>query len=46
VMVEGMFVVLDHKAAQVGMARFNKLAKLGMIKNNGAQLGKAIFLPN
>ena len=43
VMVEGMFVVLDHKAAQVGMARFNKLAKLGMIKNNGAQLGKAIF---
>ncbi len=43
VMVEGMFVVLDHKAAMVGMARFNKLAKLGMIKNNGAQLGKAIF---
>ncbi|HWZ04272.1 MAG TPA: CusA/CzcA family heavy metal efflux RND transporter, partial [Mucilaginibacter sp.] len=43
VMVEGMFVVLDHKAAIVGMARFNKLAKLGMIKNNGAQLGKAIF---
>jgi len=43
VMVEGMFVVLDHKAAHVGMARFNKLAKLGMIKNNGAQLGKAIF---
>jgi len=43
VMVEGMFVVLDHKAAQVGMARFNKLAKLGMIKNNGAQFGKAIF---
>jgi len=43
VMVEGMFVVLDHKAAHVGMARFNKLAKLGLIKNNGAQLGKAIF---
>src|SRR5665213_2040944 len=25
------------------MERFNKLAKLGMIKNNGAELGKAIF---
>jgi len=43
VMVEGMFVILDHKAMQVGMARFNKLAKLGMIKNSGAHLGKAIF---
>jgi heavy metal efflux system protein len=43
VMVEGMFVILDHKAMEVGMDRFNKLAKLGLIKNNGAQLGKAIF---
>jgi len=43
VMVEGMFVILDHKAAKVGMARFNKLAKMGMIKNSGAHLGKAIF---
>ena len=43
VMVEGMFVVLDHKAADVGMERFNKLSKLGLIKQNGAQLGKAIF---
>ena len=43
VMVEGMFVILDHKAMQVGMDRFNKLAKLGLIKNNGAVLGKAIF---
>jgi len=43
VMVEGMFVILDHKAMHVGMERFNKLAKLGMIKNNGAILGKAIF---
>jgi cobalt-zinc-cadmium resistance protein CzcA len=43
VMVEGMFVFLDHKAMQVGMDRFNKLAKLSMIKNNGAMLGKAIF---
>jgi len=43
VMVEGMFVIFDHKANEIGMDRFNKLAKYGMIKNNGAQLGKAIF---
>ncbi len=43
VMVEGMFVILDHKALELGMERFNKLAKLKIIKNNGAQLGKAIF---
>ena len=43
VMVEGIFVVLDRKAKVEGMSRFNKLAKLGMIKNSGAELGKAIF---
>jgi len=43
VMVEGMFVILDHKAVEVGMERFNKLAKLKIIKNSGAPLGKAIF---
>jgi cobalt-zinc-cadmium resistance protein CzcA len=43
VMVEGMFVILDHQAKHMGMDRFNKVAKLGMIKNNGAVLGKAIF---
>ncbi len=43
VMVEGMYVFLDRKAMQVGMERFNKLAKLSMIKNDGAMLGKAIF---
>jgi len=43
VMVEGMFVILDHKAMEMGMERFNKIVKLGLIKNNGAQLGKAIF---
>ncbi|MBY0479810.1 MAG: CusA/CzcA family heavy metal efflux RND transporter [Chitinophagaceae bacterium] len=43
VMVEGMFVILDHQAMELGMDRFNKLAKLGIIKKNGAQLGKAIF---
>lgn len=43
VMVEGLFVVLDHKAHAVGMQRFNKLSKLGTIKRTGTELGKAIF---
>ena len=43
VMVEGIFVILDHKAREVGMERFNKLTKLGLIKTEGAKLGKAIF---
>src|SRR5579863_6706763 len=43
VMVEGLFVILDHKARDVGMERFNKMAKLGLIRRRGAELGKAIF---
>ena len=43
VMVEGIFVVLDNKAHNVGMKRFNLLSKLGIIKNTGGELGKAIF---
>jgi cobalt-zinc-cadmium resistance protein CzcA len=43
VMVEGVFVVLDHKSHELGMARFNKIAKMGLIKKHGAELGKAIF---
>jgi heavy metal efflux system protein len=43
VMVEGLFVLLDRKAKEVGMERFNKLSKLGMIRKRGAELGKAIF---
>lgn len=43
VMVEGIFVALDHKAKEVGMDKFNKLAKLGLFKNVGAEMGKAIF---
>ncbi len=43
VMVEGIFVILDQKAKDVGMERFNKLTKLGILKNKGAELGKAIF---
>ncbi len=43
VMVEGLFVALDHRAKEVGMARFNKLAKLGLFKTTGTEMGKAIF---
>lgn len=43
VMVEGVFVALDHKARQIGMQRFNALAKPGLIRNTGTQMGKAIF---
>ncbi len=43
VMVEGLYVMLDHKAKEIGMVRFNKLSKMGMIKNKGASLAKAIF---
>jgi cobalt-zinc-cadmium resistance protein CzcA len=43
VMVEGIFVILDRKSHEVGMKRFNLLSKLGIIKNTGGELGKAIF---
>jgi cobalt-zinc-cadmium resistance protein CzcA len=43
VMVEGIFVVLDHRAKEVGMANFNRLSKLGMIKQACMVNGKGIF---
>ncbi|GAO41646.1 efflux RND transporter permease subunit [Flavihumibacter petaseus] len=43
VMVEGLYVALDHKAKEVGMEKFNKLAKLGLFKATGTEMGKAIF---
>ena len=43
VMVEGLFVVLDHHAKKYGMEKFNKMAKLGLIKRTGIEMGKAIF---
>lgn len=43
VMVEGIFVMLDHKAKSMGMEKFNKIAKLGLIKQTGGEMGKAIF---
>ncbi|MET0298601.1 MAG: efflux RND transporter permease subunit, partial [Flavitalea sp.] len=43
VIVEGIFVVMDKKAHEVGMERFNKLSKLGMIKRACLENGKGIF---
>lgn len=43
VMVEGIFVALDHEAHKKGMARFNSWSKIGLIKTTGVQMGKAIF---
>ena len=43
VMVEGVFVALDHLAHKRGMAVYNKLAIGSIIKKTGSELGKAIF---
>jgi cobalt-zinc-cadmium resistance protein CzcA len=43
VMVEGIFVLLDHKAKEVGMENFNKLSKLGLIRQACLVNGKGIF---
>ncbi len=43
VMVEGIFVVLDNLSHEVGMQKFNKLAKMGLIRKTGTEMGKAIF---
>lgn len=43
VMVEGLFVILDHKSHEIGMERYNKILKYGLIRKTGAELGKAIF---
>ncbi|MDZ4667614.1 MAG: CusA/CzcA family heavy metal efflux RND transporter [bacterium] len=43
VMVEGVFVTLDHLANKRGMLAYNKLAIGSVIKKTGTELGKAIF---
>jgi cobalt-zinc-cadmium resistance protein CzcA len=43
VMMEGIFVMLDHRAKAIGMEKFNKLSKLGMIKEACLINGKGIF---
>jgi len=46
VMVEGLFVILDHKSKEIGTERYNKLSKLGLIKNACGQIGKRPFFLN
>lgn len=43
VMVEGIFVALDHAAHKNGMEKFNKMAKAGLIRKTGVEMGKAVF---
>lgn len=43
VMVEGLFVVLAHKAHEQGMEKYGKMAKLSIIRRSGSSLAKAIF---
>lgn len=43
VMVEGLFVMLNHIAEKRGMEVFNKLSKLGFIRQTATGLGKAVF---
>ncbi|KAA5549565.1 efflux RND transporter permease subunit [Adhaeribacter rhizoryzae] len=43
VMVEGIFVSLDHLAKRVGMEKFNRMSKLGLIRKTGTEMGKAVF---
>ncbi len=43
VMVEGIFVALDHLAKTKGMEAYNKLAIGSVIKKTGTGLGKSIF---
>jgi heavy metal efflux system protein len=43
VMVEGLFVLLAHRAHELGMPQYNNLSKLGLVKKSGSELGKAIF---
>lgn len=43
VMVEGLFVALDHKAKKMGMERFDKAFKYSLIRKTGTEMGKAVF---
>lgn len=43
VMVEGLFVVLALKAHETGMEKYNKMAKLSIIRKTGSSLAKSIF---
>jgi cobalt-zinc-cadmium resistance protein CzcA len=44
VMVEGIFVMLAHKAHTLGMPVYNKRAKLSRIAKTATEMGKSIFV--
>lgn len=44
VMVEGVFVMLAHKAHDLGMETYNKRAKLSKIAKTATEMGKSIFV--
>ena len=43
VMVEGVFVYLAHKQHELGLAKFNPMAKMGMVKKISIEMGKPIL---
>ena len=43
VMVEGVFVYLAHKQLELGQAKFNRMAKMGMVKKISVEMGKPIL---
>ena len=43
VMVEGVFVYLAHKQYELGVAKFNAMAKMGMVKKISIEMGKPIL---
>src|SRR6202007_412005 len=43
VMVEGIFVVLAHKANELGIEKFNKKGKLSWIARTATEMARSIF---
>lgn len=43
VMIEAIYVMLDSKARQMGMAAFNKCSKVGMIRGTACGKAKSVF---
>ncbi|MEJ0054870.1 MAG: CusA/CzcA family heavy metal efflux RND transporter [Bacteroidota bacterium] len=43
VMVEGVFVYLAHKQHELGVNKFNPMAKMGMVKRVSVEMGKPIL---
>lgn len=43
VMVEGVFVYLAHQQHRLGVAKFNPLSKMGMVKKISIEMGKPIL---